>query len=65
MNKQIELSQQELIIIVTILAQVQLPYKDSKQVVPLIEKLDKYVDKPKPEPVKITPQDHKEAHART
>ena len=57
MNKQVELSQAELLVIISILAQVQLPYKDSKQVVPLIEKLDKFVDKP----VEVKPQDHKEA----
>jgi hypothetical protein len=55
----LSLSQDELKVIVGILTQVQLVYKDSKIVNLIIEKLDSHIEKPKPEDVK--PQDHKEA----
>jgi hypothetical protein len=56
----IDLNQDELKVIVGILTQVQLVYKDSKVVNLIIEKLDSHIVKPKPEDVPvIKPQDHK------
>ena len=51
----LSLSQDELKIIVGILQQVQLTYKDSLIVNQVIVKLDSYIDKPKPEQVPVTP----------
>lgn len=44
----IDLSQEELILINSVLSQVQLIYKDSKRVNALIDKLDTYIEKPQP-----------------
>ena len=51
----IDLNQDELKVIVGILTQVQLVYKDSKVVNSIIEKLDSYIVKPTPEEVKVNP----------
>jgi hypothetical protein len=56
----IDLNQDELKVIVGILTQVQLVYKDSIVVNQIIQKLDSHIVKPKPEVVPIVPQDHKE-----
>lgn len=56
----IDLNQDELKVIVGILTQVQLVYKDSKVVNLIIEKLDSHIVKPTPEEIaKQLPQDHK------
>lgn len=54
------LEQSELKVIVGILQQVQLVYKDSLVVNQIIQKLDSYIEKPKPStvpliPVEVTP----------
>jgi uncharacterized ion transporter superfamily protein YfcC len=49
----IQLAQDELKVIVGILQQVQLVYKDSKVVNTIIEKLDSHIEKPKAEDVKV------------
>ncbi len=49
----IKLSQDELKVIVGILTQVQLVYKDSKIVNQIIDKLDASIEKPKPADVPI------------
>ena len=56
-----ELNQSELKVIVGILTNVQLVYKDSIIVNQIIQKLDSHIVKPTPEEIaKQLPQDHKE-----
>jgi len=59
------LSQQELQIIVTILTQVNLPYKDFALVKPLVEKLSIYIIKPPVQDVSVKVSDEKEDNAVT
>ena len=57
----INLEQAELKVIVGILTQVQLVYKDSKVVNAIIEKLDSYIVKPEPQEVKVNPVEQPKA----
>jgi hypothetical protein len=51
--KNIDLSQDELKVLVNLLSQVQLIYKDSKIVNPLIDRLAPLIDVPQPEDVPV------------
>ena len=54
------LSQQELQILVTILSQVKLSYKEYEVVVPLVQKLESFIVKPQPQDVPIQVSEEKE-----
>lgn len=48
-----KLSQKELVNLVSLLKQVQLPFKDSKDINQIIDKLESYIIKSKPEDVTL------------